>query len=154
MVAWSSTARSHLRLGIFGILAGLAAAYDGRVHVLAGFGRYGKPDDCARICANPDRKAPAQARRRLSLAGLPLALLWLPVSPMLLPSAQVTLGVPVRSRCTIAVRLCWPGGLAVCDQRMTVRSETSPAMVRAVSWKKSRRPSLALQGGHCCAGQS
>lgn len=30
----------------------------------------------------------------------------------------------------------WPG----CDQRVAARSETSPAMARAVSWKSSRRP--------------
>jgi hypothetical protein len=46
----------------------------------------------------------------------------------------------LTSRCTIGVGACWPGELAVCDYRMAARSETSPAMARAVSWKYSRRP--------------
>ena len=46
----------------------------------------------------------------------------------------------LTSRCTIGARVCWPSGLARCDQRVAARSETSPAMARAVSWKCSRRP--------------
>jgi hypothetical protein len=45
----------------------------------------------------------------------------------------------LTSKCTIGARPCWPGP-ASCDQRAAARSETSPPMARAVSWKCSRRP--------------
>jgi hypothetical protein len=80
------------------------------------------------------------------LKGLGARMHHVPVPEQLLAHLRDRYGIdPVAatrltSRCTIAVRPCWLGAVAASDQRTAARSETSPAMARAVSRNWSRRP--------------